>query len=114
MQPLYDHVTDLIYMVYDPPVAKEYNSQATLIKPLPVQQHAIRLGMHKRDLIILNVMNGKVKGCNLTRSGNGNTVELHIAGNRDNVANVTIAWELRRERWMTRTVIILWRSRLGI
>ena len=31
MQPLYDHVTDLIYMVYDPPVAKEYNSSCNLI-----------------------------------------------------------------------------------
>jgi hypothetical protein len=47
----------------------------------------------KRDLVNLNVLNGKVKGSNLTRSGNGNTVELHIAGNGDNVVNVTITWE---------------------
>lgn len=29
----------------------------------------------------------------MTRSGNGNSVELYIAGGGDNVVNVTIAWE---------------------
>lgn len=45
------------------------------------------------DLVNLSIMNGKVKGSHLTESGNGNSVELHIAGNGDNVVNVTIAWE---------------------
>jgi hypothetical protein len=48
---------------------------------------------NKRDFLNLSVMNGKAKGSNLTRSGNGNMVELHIAGNGDNVVNITIAWE---------------------
>lgn len=45
------------------------------------------------DLVNVNILNGKAKGSNLTRSGNGNSVELYIAGGGDNVVNVTIAWE---------------------
>ena len=56
-------------------------------------QHSDVTKVHARDLINVNVLNGKVRGSNLTRSGNGNSVELHVAGNGDNVVNVTIAWE---------------------
>lgn len=58
-----------------------------------VDQDSDAVKVHARDLINVNVLNGKVKGSDLTRSGNGNSVELHIAGNGDNVVNVTIAWE---------------------
>jgi hypothetical protein len=46
-----------------------------------------------QDLINVKVANVKVKGSNLTRNGNGNSVKLHVAGNGDHVVNVTVAWE---------------------
>ena len=42
-------------------------------------------------LINLKVAERKRKGINLTRSGNLNSVELHIAENGDDMVNVTFA-----------------------
>lgn len=60
-----------------------------------------------RHFTNVNFMNGKAKGSNLTRSVNGSTVELHIAGNGDKVVNVTIAWGADESDVRTQSVKIL-------
>ncbi|PVH83486.1 hypothetical protein DL98DRAFT_585382 [Cadophora sp. DSE1049] len=47
----------------------------------------------KRDLVNLDIKGGMVKNSNITRSGNGNTVEVYVAGNGQNVVNITLSWE---------------------
>ncbi|KAG4433301.1 hypothetical protein IFR05_011221 [Cadophora sp. M221] len=48
----------------------------------------------KRDIINLDIKGGSVKNSNVTRSGNGNTVEVYVAGNGQNVVNITLSWEV--------------------
>lgn len=46
-----------------------------------------------RDIVNLDIKGGTVKNSNVTRSGNGNTVEVYVAGNGQNVVNITLSWE---------------------
>jgi len=46
-----------------------------------------------RDIVNLDIKGGTIKNSNVTRSGNGNTVEVYIAGNGQNVVNITLSWE---------------------
>ena len=41
----------------------------------------------------LNLVGGNANDSNLTRSGNGNTVEVYIAGGQDGVVNITVRFE---------------------
>ena len=52
--------------------------------------------LEARDIVNLDIKGGTVKNSNVARSGNGNTVEVYIAGNGQNVVNVvniTLSWE---------------------
>lgn len=47
----------------------------------------------KRDVVNLNITGGKLHNSNLTNSANNNAVEVYVAGNGENMVNITIAWE---------------------
>jgi len=49
--------------------------------------------MEKRDTVNLNLA-AVMKGSNFTGVGNGNAIELYVAGGKDNVVNITIAMEV--------------------
>jgi hypothetical protein len=48
--------------------------------------------MEKRNIVNLN-LDASLKGSNFTDVGNGNSIELHVAGGKDNVVNIMIAME---------------------
>lgn len=41
----------------------------------------------------LNI-SGKLKGSNVTSSGNGNVIEMYLGGGGGNVINVTVNWDI--------------------
>ncbi|KAL2066079.1 hypothetical protein VTL71DRAFT_2150 [Oculimacula yallundae] len=53
-----------------------------------------KLPIGTRDVVNLDVKGGSVKNSNVTRSGNGNTVEVYVSGNGENVVNITLSWEM--------------------
>lgn len=59
-----------------------------------VASDASQTSLTKRDIVDLNIPGrSKVARTILPGSGNGHTVEVYVAGNADNVVNITLAWE---------------------
>jgi len=47
----------------------------------------------KRSVVDLDILTGRVKGSNLKRSGNGNSVKVYFAGVRQYAVNITVTCE---------------------
>ncbi|KAL5325652.1 hypothetical protein ACEPPN_006781 [Leptodophora sp. 'Broadleaf-Isolate-01'] len=63
-----------------------------LQRGVPLTRRTV-LPVGKRDIVNLDIKGGSVNNSNVTRSGNGNTVEVYVAGNGQNVVNITLSWE---------------------